>query len=107
MLLDQRNVIQPNLLNRLRHNLAELDRQLGAAPSCRRLLTDGGWYAVLRVPVVESDEDFAIRLVEKAGVIVHPGHFYDFPTDGYLVLSLIAEPSVFRNGVMRLLEFLN
>ncbi len=106
VLLDQRKVVQPKLLNRLRQNLTELDRQLERAPSSRRLSVDGGWYAVLRVPVVESDEELAVRLVEIAGVIVHPGHFYDFPTDGYLVLSLIADPVVFRSGLKRLLEFL-
>jgi aspartate/methionine/tyrosine aminotransferase len=104
VLLDQRKRIQPILLDRLRRNLAELDAQLASHPSCTRLQVDGGWYAVLRVPVIESDEDLAIRLLKKGGVSVHPGHFYDFPNDGYLVLSLITEPAEFREGVTRLLQ---
>jgi len=67
---------------------------------------EGGWNAVLRVPAVESDEDLAIRLVRHAQVSVHPGHFYDFTGEGYLVLSLITEPEVFREGVMRMLDYM-
>jgi aspartate/methionine/tyrosine aminotransferase len=104
VLLDQRKQIQPILLDRLRANLAELDGQLAGRPSCTRLLVEGGWYVVLRVPVIESDEDLAIRLLRKARVSVHPGHFYDFPNEGYLVLSLITEPGEFREGVARLLR---
>jgi alanine-synthesizing transaminase len=104
VLLDQRKQIQPILLDRLRENLAELDRQLAARPSCTRLLVEGGWYVVVRVPVIESDEDLAIRLLREASVSVHPGHFYDFPNEGHLVLSLITEPADFREGVARLLQ---
>ena len=104
VLLDQRKHIQPILLDRLRVNLAEIDRQLAGRPSCSRLLVEGGWYVILRVPAVESDEDLAIRLLRKARVSVHPGHFYDFPNEGHLVLSLITEPAEFREGVARLLQ---
>jgi alanine-synthesizing transaminase len=104
VLLDQRKLIQPILLERLRANLAELDQQLLNHPSCARLQVEGGWYAVLRVPAVESDEDLAVRLLRKASVSVHPGHFYDFPNEGHLVLSLITEPEIFREGVSRLLS---
>ncbi len=104
VLLDLRKQVQPILLDRLRVNLAELDRQLASHLSCTRLLVEGGWYVLLRVPVIENDEELAIRLLHKAGVSVHPGHFYDFPNEGHLVLSLITEPSNFREGVARLLQ---
>jgi aspartate/methionine/tyrosine aminotransferase len=104
VLLDQRKTIQPILGDRLRVNLAELDRQLAGHPSSARLMADGGWYVVLRVPAIETDEDLAIRLLRKASVSVHPGHFYDFANEGHLVLSLITEPAVFREGVARLLQ---
>ncbi len=103
--LDQRKAIQPILLDRLRANLACLDEQLKHHPACTRLQVEGGWYVVLRVPAVESDEDLAIRLLRHAQVSVHPGHFYDFPGEGYLVLSLITEPETFREGIARLLRF--
>jgi aspartate/methionine/tyrosine aminotransferase len=103
-LLAQRKQIQPILLDRVRANLAELDRQLAGHPACVRLQVEGGWYVVLRVPVLGTDEELAIDLLRKTSVIVHPGHFYDFPSDGYLVLSLIAELATFREGVSRLLR---
>ena len=52
-----------------------------------------------------DDEDFAMRLLEERSVAVHPGYLFDFPGDGYLVLSLLPEPSTFAEGVRRLLSF--
>jgi alanine-synthesizing transaminase len=104
VLLEQRKQVQPVLLDRLRVNLGELDRQLTATPSCTRFSVEGGWYAVLRVPAVQGDEELAIDLLRKMAVAVHPGHFYDFPSEGHLVLSLITEPDTFREGIARLLQ---
>ena len=104
LLLDQRKSIQKQLLGRVRANLAELDRQLAAQKACQRQEVEGGWYAVLRVPVTRSDEESAIELVREKHVLVHPGHFYDFPGDGYLVVSLIGEEGEFGEGISRLLR---
>jgi alanine-synthesizing transaminase len=106
-LLDQRKGIQPLLLDRVRNNLQDLDHQLARQKICERLIVEGGWYAILRVPALQSDEDLAIDLLRKVAVLVHPGHFYDFPKDGYLVLSLITPGDVFREGVGRILGVLN
>ncbi len=105
-LLDQRKGIQKQLMTRVKANLSELDLRLAAQPACRRLEIEGGWYAVLRVPVTQSDEDLAIRLIQEQAVLVHPGHFYDFPADGYLVLSLINREDEFSEGISRLLKSL-
>jgi alanine-synthesizing transaminase len=105
--LEQRKTIQPQLMNRVRANLAELDRQLAMQKSCTRLVIQGGWYAVLRIPVTRSDEDFAIELLQCTGVLVHPGHFYDFPGDGHLILSLIAVQKEFHSGIAAVLESAN
>jgi aspartate/methionine/tyrosine aminotransferase len=75
--------------------------------SCERLGIEGGWYAVLRVPVTQSDEDLAIDILRKASVLVHPGHFYDFPSDGYLIVSLLTPLAEFREGTERMLRVLN
>jgi alanine-synthesizing transaminase len=104
VLLDLRKEIQPLLLDRTRANLMELDQQLARQKACTRLEVEGGWYAVLRVPVTQSDEELAIDLLRKVSVLVHPGHFYDFPSNGYLVLSLITPASVFREAVERILQ---
>lgn len=106
VLLDQRSAIQRQLTTRIKENLAELDRQLAKQTVCQRLTLEGGWYAVVRVPVTRSDEDLAIELAREKSVLVHPGHFYDFESDGYLVLSLITPGEEFREGVSRMLELI-
>ena len=104
VLLDARKTIQSQLQARVRANLADLDRQLASQKNCARLQVEGGWYAVLRVPVTRSDEDLAIALLRECSVLVHPGHFYDFANDGYLVLSLITPEEEFRRGIERTLR---
>ncbi|MGB6623352.1 MAG: pyridoxal phosphate-dependent aminotransferase, partial [Candidatus Acidiferrales bacterium] len=101
-LLTQRHEFQKQLMARVRENLAELDRQSVAQEACGRLEIEGGWYAVLRVPATRADEDLAIELLTARGIFVHPGHFYDFAQDGYLVVSLITPCAEFAEG-MRLL----
>jgi aspartate/methionine/tyrosine aminotransferase len=105
-LLEQRKSIQQQLLTRVLANLKELDRQLAAQQACQRLDVDGGWYAVLRVPVRQTDEELAVALLRSKSVMLHPGHFYDFPSDGYLVLSLITPENEFAEGIERLLALL-
>ena len=105
-LLAQRSSFQHQLRVRLRANLKELDRQLAEQKLVERLEVEGGWYVSLRVPATRSDEDIAIELLEKQSVLVHPGHFYDFPGDGYLVLSLLPTREDFRKGVQRVLNHL-
>ena len=104
ILLRQRRLFQKQVIARVRTNLAELDRQLGRQKSCDRLTFEGGWNAVLRVPATHSDEDVAIRLLNEKSVHVHPGHFYDFPSDGYLIVSLITPEREFAEGVKRVLS---
>jgi len=104
--LDQRRTFQQQLLARVRQNLSELDRQLSRQKSCSRLAVEGGWYAVLRVLAIRSDEELALELLKSSGVSIHPGHFYDFPSEGFLVLSLITPTEIFARGVARTLQLL-
>ncbi|MFZ0773085.1 MAG: pyridoxal phosphate-dependent aminotransferase [Candidatus Sulfotelmatobacter sp.] len=103
-LLDQRKSIQRQLLDRVLANLTEMDRQFARQNVCERLTVEAGWYAVLRVPVTQTDEELTVDLLRRKSVLVHPGHFYDFPRDGYLVLSLIPTQDDFADGIRRLLE---
>ncbi len=105
VMLEERHSIQRQLLQRIFANLAVLDSHLAAQQLCRRLEVEGGWYAILRVPVTASDEELAIALLDQTGVLVQPGHFYDFTSDGYLVISLITPGAEFSEGIRRLLEF--
>jgi alanine-synthesizing transaminase len=102
-LLAQRQSMQKQLLERVQANRAELSRQISSQRNCELLEGEGGWYAVLRIPTDQSDEDRAIQLIREQHVIVHPGHFFDFPKDGFLVLSLITPIEIFRESVQRIL----
>lgn len=102
--LEQRHNFQKQLMARVRTNLAELDQQLAGQESCTRLRVEGGWYVVLRVPATQPEEDLAIELLSTKDVYIHPGHFYDFPADGYVVLSLITPEKDFAEGVIKLLS---
>jgi alanine-synthesizing transaminase len=86
---------------RIRRNLDHLRSQ--SVSSMRVLPVEGGWSAVVRVPSTQSDEEFALRLIEEQAVVVHPGYFFDFESDGYLVVSLLTEPTIFEEGVRRVL----
>jgi alanine-synthesizing transaminase len=102
-MLELRKTVQPRIIERLKSNLLWLDQQTANCREVTRLKIGGGWYAVLKVPESVSDEDWAVELLTGDGVLVHPGHFYDFPDDGYLVLSLLTEESVFREATSRVL----
>lgn len=106
-LLAQRRALQPQLISRIESNLRILERQLATQKLVSQLELEGGWYAVLRVPAVQSDEELAIDLLDRHSVAVHPGHFYDFPGDGFLVLSLLTGPNEFEEGVRRSLAYVN
>lgn len=103
-LLAQRHEFQKQVMARIKNNLAELDRQLALQKACSRLEVEGGWYAVLRVPATRSDEELALELLEKKDVYVHPGHFFDFQQEGFLVVSLITPEAMFLEGIKRLLN---
>jgi alanine-synthesizing transaminase len=96
--------LRDQLAKRVSQNLTELDGQISQQKTCQRLMIQAGWYAILRVSAVASDEDLALQLLQVHGVVVHPGHFYDFAQEGYLVVSLIASPDEFREGIRKLLQ---
>jgi aspartate/methionine/tyrosine aminotransferase len=104
VLLSQRHSFQKQLMTRVNENLSELDRQLAEQKSCSRLEVEGGWNAVLRVPAIRSDEELALELLATKSVYVHPGHFYDFSTEGCLVASLITAVTEFAQGIKLVLS---
>jgi aspartate/methionine/tyrosine aminotransferase len=103
-LLAQRRPIQAQIRRRVAANRRQLAQQLASHPACRVLEAEGGWYAVLRVPAMGPDEGLALSLLRRHAVQVHPGHFYGFEGEGYLVLSLIVPQNRLREGLRRLLS---
>jgi aspartate/methionine/tyrosine aminotransferase len=79
-----------------------LRSRLGAGSPASLLEPEGGWSAVLRVPATLPEEERVFRLLEERDVLVHPGYFFDFPQEAYLVVSLLPSPPVFAEGVDRI-----
>jgi hypothetical protein len=97
-------VVRQRILERIRTNHAALDRMVSGFPSVQRLCADAGWSAVLRVPATRSEEDLVLSLLEEDGVLVHPGFFFDFSHEAFLVVSLLPDPAVFAEGLRRVLD---
>jgi alanine-synthesizing transaminase len=103
-LLDKGAVVRSAIVDRIRANHRSLVDRVALAPSCEALRTEGGWYAIVRVPAIRSEEETAVELARQHGVLVYPGHFFDFHAEAFFVLSLLPEPEVFVEGINRLLQ---
>jgi alanine-synthesizing transaminase len=101
-LLARGAAVRDQIARRIRSNYAALVGQAAAAPSCRVLGADGGWYAVIQVPSTATEEELVIALVERDGVLVHPGFFFDFPRESFAIVSLLSPPDAFAAGTARL-----
>ncbi len=88
---------------RVRRNLDALRAAAAKRPEIALVEPEGGWSAVVRVPAVASEEAIVLDVLERTDVLVHPGFFFDFPREAYLVMSLLSEPQIFDEAVGRLL----
>jgi alanine-synthesizing transaminase len=98
-LLTDGAAVRTQIQARVRHNAAVLRTTAAAHPACTLLPIEGGWYAVLQIPAVKSEEMFVVELLERTGVLVHPGYFYDFEREAFLVISLLPEPALFSSAL--------
>ena len=89
---------------RVTTNLQKCRELVATQPHITMLEPDAGWCVVLQVPATESEEHMVLRLLEEQHVLVHPGYFFDFPNEAFLVLSLLPEPDVFADGVSRVIR---
>jgi alanine-synthesizing transaminase len=103
-LLERGGAIRRQIAARIAANHGGLKALSAAAPSCRVLRASGGWYAVVQVPTLRSEEELVLDLLTRDGVLVHPGYFYDFPRASYLIVSLLTPEGPFATGVGRMLE---
>lgn len=98
--------VRGQIQRRIAHNLATLERVSRDCPSLSVLAPQGGWSVVVRVPATQSEEAWVLQLID-AGVLVHPGHFYDFDREAFLVLSLLPEAATFETAVRCLCACVN
>jgi aspartate/methionine/tyrosine aminotransferase len=96
--------VQRAIHARLRRNHTALKRAIGVDTAVSLLDAEGGFYATLRVPNVQSEEAWVLELLERDSVLVQPGFFFDFREEAYLVLSLLTPEATFDTGVSKLLQ---
>jgi alanine-synthesizing transaminase len=103
-LLQQRQMIQRQMFSRIASNMGFLEEQTAKTSNIRPLIRQGGWYAVIEVFDAVSDEDRILQLLDRDSTLVHPGYFYDFHRDGFLVVSLLPPVEIFREAITRLIS---
>jgi alanine-synthesizing transaminase len=103
-LLQEGGSIRAQIQARVRDNYACLTAAAAASPACAVLPIEGGWYSVVQIPAVASEESIVVELLENAGVLVHPGYFFDFAREAYVIISLLPEPALFASGIHALLQ---
>jgi alanine-synthesizing transaminase len=103
-LLDRRSDIQRQIQDRIFGNMQTLEDRITRAGACRRLLREGGWYAVIEIFDALSDEARMLQLLERDHTLIHPGYFYEFDKEGFAVVSLLPPAETFRAGIDRLIS---
>jgi aspartate/methionine/tyrosine aminotransferase len=101
-LLSAGATVREQIQQRVQQNYRGLKEAANACEACQVLRAEGGWSAVVRIPHTMPEDERAIRLLEDHHVLVHPGYFFDFPRDGYVVVSLLPRPEIFRAAAERL-----
>ena len=96
--------IRTAIRDRVTRNYRALLKTAPRCPSVDVLPAEGGWYAVIQVPAMQSEESLVLHLLDHDRVLVHPGYFFDFPREAFLVLSLLPRPEVFDRAVSRVLD---
>ncbi|MBA3270541.1 MAG: pyridoxal phosphate-dependent aminotransferase [Acidobacteria bacterium] len=102
-LLDRGAAVRTQIQHRVTGNLRALRAAVARTPSVTVLTVEGGWSAVLQVPAYRSEEALVLELLMEDHVLVHPGFFFDFEREAFLIVSLLAEPTQFARGIARLL----
>jgi hypothetical protein len=103
-LLGLRGAVQRQIRARVAENESVLHERCAGVPGFRVLERAGGWYAVLELSESIDEEALCVRLLERHGVLVHPGFFFDFARSGVLVVSLLAQPADLAEGIARVIE---
>lgn len=104
-LLECGTTIRNSIRRRVSENLNVLRRLVSGDSRCTLLQSEGGWYAILQVPRIRTDEEWAMGLLQDEGVYTHPGYFFDFENNNVLVLSLLPELQLFEEGARRITDY--
>jgi alanine-synthesizing transaminase len=106
-LLERGSVIRQAIHARVQRNLDRARRVAADYPACQILRIEGGWSAPIRVPAIRNEERFVLELLEQERILVHPGYFFDFPHEAFIILSLLVDEERFLDALDRTLRFAN
>lgn len=98
-LLQYGQMIRRQIKERVEQNLSFLKNSLNKNSPLSLLNSEGGWYAILKIPKTRTEEEWAIQLLDETGVYVFPGYFFEFQEGDFLVVSLLPSGDIFRNGI--------
>jgi aspartate/methionine/tyrosine aminotransferase len=104
-LLECGAAIRAQIHQRVRDNLAMLRDAASSFPACDVFKIEGGWSAVVRVPATRTEDQLVLGLLDAEGIVVHPGYFFDFPREAFVVMSLLPQTETLREGVLRVLRY--
>jgi len=96
--------VRAAIVARIRSNWATLTTLAAGYPAVDALHADAGWSAVIRIPSTRPEEEVVLGLLDQDDVLVHPGYFFDFPHEAFLVVSLLPQPEQFASGLARVME---
>ena len=97
-------MMRKEILTRVRQNHIFLDKIFKDLPGCRYLNSNGGWYGILKLPAGLSEEQWVLKLLAEDHVFVHPGYFFDFQEEPFIVVSLLTPTPIFQEGVKRITQ---
>lgn len=68
---------------------------------------DGGFYLVLKPKLSRNkmSDEAVLSILREKKVLLHPGSFYDFKTDDFLVISFLQDEEILIEGLDRLISF--
>ncbi len=103
-LIERGETVRASIRARTRRNLDVLRAKVKAFPALAVLPVEAGWSAIIQVPSFRSEESLVLDLLERDHVLVHPGYFFDFPSEAFVIISLLVEPRAFDAGIARVLS---
>jgi alanine-synthesizing transaminase len=100
-LLRHAATITDQIRSRIRSNYQHITEMV-AGSSLTVYHCEGGWNALLRLSGTLRDEQWALALLQEQNVLVHPGRLFDIEQGSCVVLSLLPDIEVVREGLRRI-----
>ena len=103
-LLAAGSAVRQQLAARVAAAREQIDRAVAPVRGARLLPADGGWSAVVELPDGVDEEALSLRLLERDGVHLYPGYFFDFDRGAHVVLSAIVPPATLAAGLAAMVD---